>query len=91
MLKCTVDDCTNDRADQNPKATNRHCRQHQAETQAKYKATLLDQKHGKGFSEGVSAMRDCLADAFNQVGSGSYDGYEIAALIRKAPGPLPIA
>lgn len=88
---CSVAGCDNPRADQSDDATNRHCKVHRSAAQAKYVATTLTQQHGKGFVQGVLAMRECLAHEFEQVGSGNYDGYEIAALIRQAPGPLPNA
>ena len=47
----------------------------------------LDRQFGKGFVNGVKAMRDLLAGEFQAQGLGSFTGIEIAALIRQAPGP----
>jgi len=43
----------------------------------------------KGFRAGVEAMRELLAKEFEQIGSGGFNGYEIANLIRQVPGPRP--
>lgn len=41
----------------------------------------------RAFAAGVKAMRELLVEEFERVGSGGYTGYEIAQLIRLAPGP----
>lgn len=89
-LTCTKDGCQDPRADQDPEATNRHCRKHRAEAQRAYQATKLEQQNGKGFGKGVQAMRELLAEQFGEQGSASFSGYEIAALIAQCPGPMPI-
>ena len=57
-----------------------------------YKRELSDLKMAKkeaaGFAAGVRACKDALADGFDDCGSGSFSGYEIAEMIRRAPGPL---
>lgn len=88
-LRCTVKDCHHPRADQDPSATNRHCYEHRRESQRKYVEATMEKQEGKGFVKGVSSMRDVLADEFEMQGSAGFSGYEIAALIRRAPGPLP--
>lgn len=77
------------RVDQSEKATNRHCTKCRTEVARAYQSSKLEQENGKGFGRGVQAMRDLIAGEFYQQGSGMYSGYEIAALIRQAPGPLP--
>ena len=48
-----------------------------------------EQQKGKGYSEGIEAMRDLLADEFAAYGEGgNFSGAEAAKLIRQAPGPL---
>lgn len=42
---------------------------------------------GRGFAAGVKEMRDYLAAQFERMGSGAFTGYEIAEMIRRAPGP----
>ena len=41
----------------------------------------------KGFGEGREEMREHLAAGFERLGSSMYSGYEIAASIRRVPGP----
>lgn len=41
----------------------------------------------KGFHKGIAAQRELSAREFEKQGSGSFTGYEIAALIRQMPGP----
>ena len=88
-LCCTVKDCPHPRADQDPSATNRHCYEHRRESQRKYVESAMEKQEGKGFVKGVAAMRVILSDEFEMQGSAAFSGYEIAALIRRAPGPLP--
>jgi hypothetical protein len=88
-LVCTKDGCEEPRADQDPEATNRHCRKHRAEAQRAFQATKLEQQHGKGFGKGVQAMRDLLVEQFAEQGSAGFSGYEIAALIAQCAGPSP--
>lgn len=48
-----------------------------------------EQEKGKGFVDGIEAMRDLLAREFGSYGAGGrFSGAEIATLIRQAPGPL---
>lgn len=89
LLKCTKEGCDETRADQDPEATNRHCRKHRAEAQRAYQATKLEQQNGKGFGKGVQAMRELLVDQFSEQGSGRYSGDEVALLIAQCPGPQP--
>ncbi len=55
---------------------------------AKYKRGYEDAKEKLTFGEGVAAMRDVLADEFERLGTGSFQAYECADLIRRAPGPI---
>ncbi len=49
--------------------------------------TTIDQERGKGYVQGVKAMRDLLVAEFTAQGNGTFTGTEIAALIKQAPGP----
>lgn len=49
---------------------------------------ILAREEKKGFAAGVRQTKETLAAEFERLGSGSFDGYEIAGLIRQAPGPL---
>jgi len=56
-----------------------------------YKREYAELKEGmsetRGYSAGISAMRDCAAREFDRLGSGSFAAFEVAALIRQMPGP----
>ena len=87
-LKCTVADCQEPRADQDPEATNRHCRSHRNEATKRYIMTKMEQDQKREFLKGVAAMREYFA--------GSMEGYpplqrwtgaEIAAIMRRVSGP----
>lgn len=90
ILFCTVEGCPNPRADQDdPKASNRHCEMHRAESRRKYNSTRLEQQHGKGYVAGVEGMRKLLVDQFeDQIGEAFVTGWEAGALIRQALGPI---
>jgi len=50
--------------------------------------TLMEHRlKGRGFAAGVKEMREYLAAQFERMGSGAFTGYEIAEMIRRAPGP----
>lgn len=86
-LECTMENCRNPRADQDPRATNRHCRTHRNEAQKRYVMSKLEQQSGKGIARGITMMRELLVEEFDRQGSAQFTGYEIAELIRCAPGP----
>lgn len=88
ILFCTVEGCKLPRADQYPKATNRHCSQHKTEANRRGNATRLEQQHGKGYVKGVEDMRELLAREFEALGAGEFNGVEAAFYIRQAPGPI---
>lgn len=88
-LTCTVKDCRNARADQNPEATNRHCHEHRREAQRKYVEVTMEKQEGKGFVKGAQSMRECVAKEFFDQGGGMFSGSEIAQLVMQMPGPLP--
>lgn len=50
---------------------------------------MLEQQQGKGYGKGVAAMRELMADKFEDQGVGYFNGFEIAEMIRRDPGPLP--
>ena len=81
----------NPRADQNADATNRHCIDCRTAAAQQYRATRLEQEHGKGFVKGVDSFRRIIALEFSAQGGGMFSGYECAELIMRAPGPLPSA
>ena len=84
----SLEKCTNARADQAPDATNRHCQSCRTAAQRRYMADKNEQQKGKGFSEGIEAMRELLAREFAAFGEGGhFSGKEAARLIRQAPGP----
>lgn len=68
-------------------STNPWCLECKAEYQREYVAKLKKQNAEQAFARGVAGMKKVLAAEFDRLGSGSFDGYEIAALIRNAPGP----
>ncbi len=90
LLFCSADGCSEPRADQDPKATNRHCLAHRADAQRKYNGSRLEQQHGKGYVKGVEDMRDLLAGEFERLGAGEFNGVEAAWHIRQAIGPLAV-
>ncbi len=75
---------------QNPRDTDSYpkwckaCRSAYKKEAAELRAAVSETR---GFSAGISAMRDCLANEFERLGSGMFAAYEVADLIRQAPGP----
>ncbi len=63
------------------------CKSCRAAYHREYKELKEGMSETRGFSAGISAMRDCMATEFERLGSGMFAGYEIAELIRQAPGP----
>jgi hypothetical protein len=93
LKRCTrkLDDgsqCANPRADQDEKATNRHCLECRRDAQRKYVTSTLQQQAGKGFVKGIEEMRTLLVREFRAQGQASFTGIEISELIRLAPGPV---
>lgn len=89
VLKMCTKCAKNPRVDQDDKATNRHCKECKTAATTAWQASKLEQQQGKGFVKGVQAMRDLLAEQFYNLDTGMFTGYEIAALIRQALGPVP--
>lgn len=70
-------------------STNPHCKGCRAVYARAYRQVSTEMTHAKAFREGVRAMKDLLANEFEQIrGTGAFGGQEIAAMIRQAPGPL---
>lgn len=67
--------------------TPRWCPDCKASYQREYRALKDGRAERKGFSAGVVAMRERLAEEFDRLGSGGFSAYEVAELIRRAPGP----
>ena len=88
LLKCTMAECEEPRADQDPKATNRHCKKCRAESTRKWREGVMDQAARRSFVKGVNALRKILVEEFRGQGNGRFTGVEIAKLIERAPGPL---
>jgi len=64
------------------------CKACRAKYQREYEGTKKQMNESKGFANGVSAMREYLAQRFAEYGtSGSFTGAEIAATIRTCKGP----
>lgn len=70
-----------------PNGTNPWCKECRAKYQREYQETKKEMAKGKGFAAGVAAMKECLAEEFDRLGSGMFSGYEVGYLIRQAPGP----
>jgi hypothetical protein len=92
ILECTKrlrdgSKCSNPRVDQDPAATNRHCREHRTEQHRRYFVSMIDQQRGKGYTRGIESMRALLIREFTAQGQASFTGVEIAGLIKQAPGP----
>lgn len=94
-LTCTVDGCTEARADQSPDATNRHCRTHRNEAQKRFLVSKENQRYAKAWHEGVSAMAEHVAANFTKYsgrdGNGTFiqrfSGPEIADIVRRCERP----
>jgi hypothetical protein len=67
------------------------CRACWAKRQRDYVATKKEMTESRGFAAGVSAMRAHLAGQFDRIGSGSFNGYEAAGLIRQSKGPADVS
>jgi hypothetical protein len=88
QLLCTMKDCAEPRADQDPDATNRHCRKHRNEATKRYLMSKAEQEEAKAFHKGVEAMRDHIAANFENYGNYQrWSGAEFAAIVRKVDGP----
>ena len=88
LLTCTADGCDRPRADQDPKASNRHCPEHRAKAQRKYNETKLEQQHGKGWCRGVEDFRRCAAREFAQYALGAVISVgDVVNLLMTMPGP----
>lgn len=48
---------------------------------------MIDQQRGKGYNKGIDALRVLLVREFTAQGQSSFTGFEIATLIKQAPGP----
>lgn len=79
----------NPRADQDPKATNRHCTSCRSAAVASNREVQLEREHGKGFVRGVQLTKEVLAGEFRKQGGGYFNGFEIEQLILGAAGPVP--
>jgi tRNA(Ile2) C34 agmatinyltransferase TiaS len=66
------------------------CKKCRAKYQRDYKALRAEMTESRGYAAGISAMRDHLAKAFYSLGPGAFTGYEAAALIRQAKGPVSV-
>lgn len=80
------------RVDQDPKATNRHCKNCKYEAARKYLMSKEKQNSDKWFLKGVSAMREYLAGNFDAYGNGQmqrFSGKEIGDIVRRVKGPVP--
>lgn len=87
---CTVPGCTEERADQSPDATNRHCRKHRAEAQKRHMSVKVERAGSSAWIAGVEAMREFLADQFGKYGPlQRWDGPAIAKIIRECGRPVP--
>ena len=87
-LICTVKDCKEERADQSPDATNRHCRTHRNEATKKYLMSKAEQEEAKAFHKGVEAMREHIANGFDRPGeSQKWTGGQIARIVRNVKPP----
>lgn len=85
----SLESCRNPRADQDPEATNRHCQPCRTAAQRRYMADKNEQQKGKGYADGIEAMRQLLAREFAAFGEGgNFSGKDVAELITRAPGPL---
>ncbi len=54
---------------------------------AKYQKDWKQTREALTFGDGIAAMRELLANEFQNQGGGSFSGYEIRDLIMQAPGP----
>ena len=83
FLKCTQ--CKAEpRADQNPAATNRWCLKCRARYQRERTALGSQRCESEGFANGVRAFREMLIANFSRLGTGQFQGHEVAALIAQA-------
>ena len=89
-LICTVKDCSEERADQSPEATNRHCRAHRNEATKKYLMSKSEQEYAKAWRAGVEAMREFIAAGFDKYGTNQkWTGPQFASIIRGLQSPAP--
>lgn len=88
-LICTAKDCTEERADQSPNATNRHCRKHRNEAQKNYLMGKAEQEEARAFHKGVEAMREFIASGFDKYGPNQkWTGPQFAHIIRNLKAPV---
>lgn len=66
------------------------CKACRAKHRREYEATKKEMSETRGYAAGVSAMKGHLAGHFERLGSGSFSGYEVAALIRQSKGPADV-
>src|ERR1700684_213797 len=60
------------------------CKSCWARYQREYQALKGEMAEGKGFARGVAAFRTMLIENFNRLGTGTFAGDEVAALIAQA-------
>jgi len=89
-LICTAKGCTEPRADQDPEATNRHCRAHRNEATKKYLESKEGQTKAQAWHKGSSDMREYLIEHFAiyKDVSQRWSGPEIAHIIGRVKGPV---
>ena len=66
----------------------RWCKACRSAYKSQYATLQKEMQETRGFSAGISAMRECAADMFGEYGSGQFSGYEVAGMIRQMPGPI---
>jgi hypothetical protein len=71
----------------NPTSSNTWCKQCREDSQRDWQEGKLARKQKAGFALGVRKTKELFANEFRRLGSGYFDGYEIARLIEQAPGP----
>ncbi len=82
-----IDPVTQATCPNEPSANHPWCKACKAKYQREYEALKGGMATVRGFSRGVEALRDVLGSEFERLGSGSFNGYEIAHLIRQTPSP----
>lgn len=60
------------------------CKKCRAKYQREYQALQPELAEKRGHARGVTALRTYLVGEFERLGSGTFNGYEIAELIRQA-------
>lgn len=67
------------------------CKACRARYKREYEDLRLEKHEKSGFSKGVRAMREQLAQEFERIGSAGVSGYEAAGWVRNTRGPQPDA